>query len=192
MLAPRFFRLDRASHPGRVRRSGPPGRQLRLPRRRRFPGDWGVTSFLYAIRRVSALIGVFLLSLELPVWAQQLGQQAREGAAALIDRAKQLPATVPGIIPEAAPAVAPAAAAPAASRLMDSFELCKIGRLGQHELSFLTVFILIGCFVFFIQIDRRLIRHGWEIKKALSEPNSVSFFLRMDPPPQDLMKRVSR
>jgi GH24 family phage-related lysozyme (muramidase) len=163
-----------------------------LWRGRRCSGDWGVTSFLYAIRRVSALIGVFLLSLDLPVWAQQLGQQVRVGSAALVDGVKQLPANLSGAIPEVAPAVAPTAAsavapganpalspvvaAPAASRLMDSFELCKIGRLGQHELSFLTVFILIGCFVFFIQIDRRLIRHGWEIKKALSEPNAVSYF----------------
>jgi GH24 family phage-related lysozyme (muramidase) len=192
MLAPRFFGLDRASHPGSVRGSGPPGRQLRLSDRRRFPSDWGVSTFLYAIRRVSALIGIFLLGLQLPVWAQQLEQRAREGAAALVDGAKQVPANLPGAITEAAPVVAPAvapgvasgvaptlapaAAAPAASRLMDSFELCKIGRLGQHELSFLTVFILIGCFVFFIQIDRRLIRHGWEIKKALSEPNALSYF----------------
>jgi len=57
---------------------------------------------------------------------------------------------------------------------MDSYELCKIGRLGHNELSFLTVFILIGCFIFFLQIDKRLIQHGWEIKKALSEATALS------------------
>ena len=63
----------------------------------------------------------------------------------------------------------------AVPRLLDSYELCKIGRMGQHELSFLTVFILIGCFIFFLQIDRRLIKHGWEIRKALSESSELSF-----------------
>lgn len=145
---------------------------------RRNPRHWGVAPFLFAIRDSCAWIGVFLLSIDLPVWAQSTLQQAGQGASAVLDAAKQLPTQLPSALPGAgtAPTAAPAAAAAGAGvRLMDSYELCKIGRLGQHELSFLTVFILIGCFIFFLQIDRRLIKHGWDIRKALSEADAISY-----------------
>lgn len=128
---------------------------------------------LRAIRRPSALLGAAWISAGLPSWAQQLAAPAPAGAA-LADLGKGLPGEAIGAaatslaIPEGARSQA------VASRLIDSYELCKEGRLGQHELAFLTVFILIGCFIFFLQIDRRLIRHGWEIRKALSEPVSLT------------------
>ncbi len=136
---------------------------------------WGVTPFLLAIRRPSALIGTVLLSAVLPAWAQQAIQQTQTTAGSLLEAAQQVPnavttgVTTPGGVPSPAPA-----AAPVGARLMDSYELCQIGRLGQHQLSFLTVFILIGCFIFFLQIDHRLIKHGWEIRKALSEPTTIT------------------
>ncbi len=37
------------------------------------------------------------------------------------------------------------------------------------------MFFLIGCFVSCLQVYRLLIRHGWEIKKALSEPNAIRY-----------------
>ncbi len=139
-----------------------------------------VTSFLHAIRGPSALIGAFVLSADLPSWAQQTLGQARSAAGSLVEAAQQIPSAI-NTSGTATPATGAAAstasqAGPeAASRLMDSFELCQIGRLGQHQLSFLTVFILIGCFIFFLQIDHRLIKHGWEIRKALSEPANLSY-----------------
>jgi GH24 family phage-related lysozyme (muramidase) len=142
---------------------------------RRIPRHWGVAPFLFAIRDSCAWIGVFLLSIDLPIWAQSTLQQAGQGASAVLNAVEQLPSALPGA--GAAPIAAPGApaAAGAGVRLMDSYELCKIGRLGQHELSFLTVFILIGCFIFFLQIDRRLIKHGWDIRKALSEADAISY-----------------
>jgi GH24 family phage-related lysozyme (muramidase) len=134
----------------------------------------GVTSFLYTIRRVSLLIGAFLVSLDLPVLAQGAVQHSGRAMAP----AATAPATAAAANTAASTAAATAAStpgAPVAARLMDSYELCKIGRLGQNELAFLTVFILIGCFVFFLQIDKRLIQHGWEIKKALSESTTLSY-----------------
>jgi hypothetical protein len=144
---------------------------------RRIPRHWGVAPFLFAIRDSCAWIGVFLLSIDLPVWSQSTLQQAGQGASAVLNAVEQLPSALPGAgtAPTAAPAAPAAAAAGAGARLMDSYELCKIGRLGQHELSFLTVFILIGCFIFFLQIDRRLIQHGWDIRKALSESDAISY-----------------
>jgi GH24 family phage-related lysozyme (muramidase) len=141
---------------------------------------WGVTPFLLAIRGPSALIGAFLLSVDLPSWAQQTVQQARTAAGTLVQAAQQVPNAITtsvvttGVTPATAPGSA-AAAGPVQERLMDSYQLCQIGRLGQHQLSFLTVFILIGCFIFFLQIDHRLIKHGWEIRKALSEPTNISY-----------------
>ncbi|MEB3317638.1 MAG: C39 family peptidase [Cyanobacteriota bacterium] len=142
--------------------------------------SWGVTPFLRAIRGPSALLGAFVLSADGPSWAQQSLEQVRATAGSLVEAAQQLPNTITsgGVAPAAGGATAvsaPSAAPAAAARLMDSYELCQIGRLGQHQLSFLTVFILIGCFIFFLQIDHRLIKHGWEIRKALSEPTNVSY-----------------
>jgi len=158
------------------------GRNKRRPLpSRRHPAlpPWGVTPFLRAIRGPSGLIGAFLLSADLPSWAQQTLGQTRSAAGSLVEAAQQIPHTITtgGAAPVAggaATSTATSAAPAAAARLMDSYELCKIGRLGQHQLSFLTVFILIGCFIFFLQIDHRLIKHGWEIRKALSEPTNVS------------------
>lgn len=144
------------------------------PRQRHAPRRWGVTPFLRAIRGPSALIGTVLLSADWPSLAQQTLQQTGAAASgALVEAARKVPAALPSA---GAPTPVPPAAAPeAAARLMDSYELCKIGRLGQPQLAFLTVFILIGVFVFFLQIDKRLIRHGWEIRLALSEPTTISY-----------------
>jgi GH24 family phage-related lysozyme (muramidase) len=143
----------------------------------RSPLLWGVTPFLHAIRGPSALVGAFVLSADLPSWAQQTLGQVRTAAGSLVEAAQQIPSALTTGGAATAPAGVPASSggAAAATRLMDSYELCQIGRLGQHQLSFLTVFILIGCFIFFLQIDHRLIKHGWEIRKALSEPTNVSY-----------------
>lgn len=70
-------------------------------------------------------------------------------------------------LPALAQAQAPAAASGDAG-------LCDLGRMNQHALAALTVFILVGCFVFLAQLDKRLIKHGWDIRKALSEPTSLT------------------
>ena len=151
-----YARPPRAWSPIQLRRLLRRLRLRLLHHASRLPERWGVAPFLYAIRYPSAWIGAFLVSLDLPVWAQKTQLPER------------LPASLPAAVPGAPPGGVPA------TRLMDSYELCKIGRLGQHELYFLTVFVLVGCFIFFLQIDKRLIRHGWEIRKALSESTSIS------------------
>jgi GH24 family phage-related lysozyme (muramidase) len=117
-----------------------------------------ILDFLYRIRKPAALIGLLLLGISLPGLAQTqapvLVAPAASGTAAI----------------NAATAVAPAAA----TNLRTSLELCAVGRLGEHELAFLTMFILVGCFVFMLQIDHRLIKHGWDIRKALSEPTTLN------------------
>ena len=124
------------------------------------------------ISRPSALLGMAWWSAGLPAWSQAVNTAIPASVEPVLESIKQQ-------APQALNAAATKAAAPAVqaagSRLLDSYELCKIGRLGQTELSFLTVFILIGCFIFFLQVDHRLIRHGWEIRKALSETSELSF-----------------
>jgi GH24 family phage-related lysozyme (muramidase) len=117
-----------------------------------------ILNLLYRIRKPAALIGLLLFGISLPGLAQTqapvLLAPAGSGAAAI----------------NAATAVAPAAA----TSLRTSLELCAVGRLGEHEMAFLTMFILVGCFVFMLQIDHRLIKHGWDIRKALSEPTTLN------------------
>jgi GH24 family phage-related lysozyme (muramidase) len=72
-------------------------------------------------------------------------------------------------------AAAAAAGAPgAAAGVSSAADLCALGRMDQRALAALTVFILVGCFVFLAQLDKRLIRHGWDIRKALSEPTTLT------------------
>lgn len=157
------------------------GRKRRLGRRRfppfgQSPLEWGVTPLLQAIRRPSALIGAFLLSVDGPSWAQQTLEQTRSAASSLVQGAEKIPAAITtGGAAMTSSGTPGAVGSAASSRLMDSYELCQIGRLGQPHLAFLTVFILIGCFVFFLQIDHRLIKHGWEIRKALSEATTITY-----------------
>jgi len=117
-----------------------------------------ILNLLYRIRKPAALIGLLLFGISLPGLAQTqapvLLAPAGSGTAAI----------------NAATAVAPAAA----TSLRTSLELCAVGRLGEHEMAFLTMFILVGCFVFMLQIDHRLIKHGWDIRKALSEPTTLN------------------
>jgi len=118
---------------------------------------------LYRMRHRAALLGCLWLGLGLPALAQVAGAppgpaaagKAAQGAAVLADGGAK-------------------ASGAAAQQLRTSLELCAAGRLSEPALAFLTVFILVGCFVFLLQIDHRLIRHGWDIRKALSEPTSLS------------------
>jgi hypothetical protein len=116
-----------------------------------------ILNFLYRIRKPAGLIGLLLFGISLPGLAQS--------QTAILVPAGAGTATV-----TAAPALAPAAA----TGLRTSLELCAVGRLGEHQLAFLTMFILVGCFVFMLQIDHRLIKHGWDIRKALSEPTTLN------------------
>jgi len=116
-----------------------------------------ILNFLYRIRKPAGLIGLLLFGISLPGLAQSQ-------AAVLV------PAGTGTATATAAPALAPAAA----TGLRTSLELCAVGRLGEQQLAFLTMFILVGCFVFMLQIDHRLIKHGWDIRKALSEPTTLN------------------
>ena len=134
---------------------------------------------LYRIRKPAALIGWLLLGIGLPGLAQNPAATqapAANGAAAV----KAVTLVVPAVQSAAAQAAATVtngaggAAASTANSLSTSLELCAVGRLGEQEMGFLTVFILVGCFIFMLQIDHRLIKHGWDIRKALSEPTTLS------------------
>ena len=132
----------------------------------------GLLALLHRIRWQAALLGMAWWSAWLPAWAQANAGAIAPEAAPVVEAIKQQAAPVVSAV--GAKAVTPIVQE-TGKRLMDSYEICKIGRMGQAELSFLTVFIMIGCFIFFLQIDRRLIKHGWEIRKALSESFETSF-----------------
>ena len=141
-------------------------------------GRWRqrLNGLLHGIRWPSALLGMAWWAAWLPVWAQASSGTIPTEAAPVVEAIKQqAPKAVAAVVSNTAAPTGQAVRQGAGSRLMDSYELCRIGRMGQDELAFLTVFILIGCFIFFLQIDRRLIKHGWEIRKALSESSELSF-----------------
>ncbi len=102
------------------------------------------------MRHPCALIGALLWGLNLPLWANPSAPNT-----------KAIPAATPPMAGDG-------------EGLSSALALCEMGRLGQPQLAFLTVFILIGCFVFFLQIDHRLVRSGWDIRRALSEPIILS------------------
>jgi len=54
-------------------------------------------------------------------------------------------------------------------------DLCANGIIGIRALRFLVVFLLAAIAIFFIQIDLRLKRAGWSLKRALSEPKRLTF-----------------
>ena len=129
-------------------------------------------ALLHRIRWPAALLGMAWWSAWLPAWAQSNASVIPTEAAPVVEAIKQ---QAPQAVNSVTTPIATTAVQAAGQRLLDSYELCKIGRMGQSELSFLTVFILIGCFVFFLQIDRRLIKSGWDLRRALSEASEISF-----------------
>jgi GH24 family phage-related lysozyme (muramidase) len=145
---------------------------------------------LYRIRKPSALIGWLLLGIGLPGLAQNpaANQAPAASGAAAVKAVTMVAPAVQSAAGQAATTVTNAggAAATAANSLSTSLELCAVGRLGEREMGFLTVFILVGCFIFMLQIDHRLIKHGWDIRKALSEPTTLSLVdqNRIGPPGQ--------
>jgi len=54
-------------------------------------------------------------------------------------------------------------------------DLCANGIISIRALRFLVVFLLAAIAIFFIQIDLRLKRAGWSLKRALSEPKRLTF-----------------
>lgn len=54
-------------------------------------------------------------------------------------------------------------------------DLCANGIISIRALRFLIVFLLAAIAIFFIQIDLRLGRAGWSLKRALSEPKRLTF-----------------
>jgi hypothetical protein len=54
-------------------------------------------------------------------------------------------------------------------------DLCANGIISIRALRFLVVFSLAAIAIFFIQIDLRLKRAGWSLKRALSEPKRLTF-----------------
>lgn len=124
------------------------------------------------MRWPSALVGLAWYAALLPVTAQESTSATQTLTTPLVESIRQQATQA---IPSSGGNTSVTTLSASGRELMDSYELCQIGRMGQHELSFLTVFILIGCFIFFLQIDRRLIKHGWEIRKALSEASDLSF-----------------
>ena len=102
---------------------------------------WRLQDRLHRIRWPSALLGMAWWASWLPVWAQASTGTIPTEAAPVVEAIKQqAPQAVGAVVSNTAAPVRQAAGQAAGqavgARLLDSYELCKIGRMGQHELAF--------------------------------------------------------